>query len=289
MKSGATRLWAATACVLVAGGIIAQAQLLPANASGLTMGFVLLNVTSVDAHRAFWVEAFDAKPLKVGRLDGVVIPGLVVLLRPQPPSGPVDGETINHLGLKLSKLSTYTDRFDRGGWKYDAPRVGRENTPQTYVTGPDGFRMELVEDPTLPAPVVAHHLHYFLVDQAAVKTWYVDRLLLTATMRGPYPSADVPGMNLTFAPLGRQGGPGVATRGRLLDQIGFEVSGLTAYCDRLKRAGVAVDPRPDAELGLPSATLVDPWGVTIRLTEGLAKEAGTTPFHYRDRYIQADR
>jgi hypothetical protein len=95
-----------------------------------------------------------------------------------------EGTAINHLGLKLRKLADYTARFDKAGYKYDPPRIGRENTPQTYVTGPDTFRMELVEDPRLPAPVVSHHLHYWLERPADVKKWYVQKLRLLARCAG---------------------------------------------------------------------------------------------------------
>ena len=215
------------------------------------------------------------------------IPGVVVLFRVQPTTGPSEGTTINHLGLKLKKLSDYTARFDKGGFKYDPPRIGREDTPQTYVTGPDTFRMELVEDSRLPAPVVSHHLHYWLERPADVKRWYVQKLMLQPTMRGPYDSGDVPGMNLTMAPLGSQKVPGVPTKGRLMDSIGFDVRDLKSYVDRIKANGVTFDVAygRDPELGLMSATLTDPWGVTIRLTEGLNKAVGTTSYSYVDGYV----
>src|SRR4029450_3220067 len=97
--------------ILLAGYRLSQAQLLPVNDTGMTMGHVLVNVTSVDAHKKFWIESFDAKPIKVGTLEGVTIPGLVLLFRPQPMTGPGEGEIINHLGLKLNKLSDFTARF----------------------------------------------------------------------------------------------------------------------------------------------------------------------------------
>ena len=34
-----------------------------------------------------------------------------------------------------------------------------------------------------------------------------------------------------------------------------------------------------------SATVTDPWGATIRLTEGLNKIAGVTPYSYIDGYV----
>jgi hypothetical protein len=276
----------------VAVGVLATlarpaAQLLPSNERGMAMGHVLLNVDDVDAHRNFWVTQFDAKPITVGRLSGVSVPGVAVLFRPQHRTGPAEGTTINHMGLKLRKLADYTARFDKGGYKYDPPRIGREKTPQTYVTGPDTFRMELVEDPRLPAPVVSHHLHYWLERPADVKKWYVEKLQLLGTMRGPYDSGDVPGMNLTFAPLGRQKEPGEATKGRLMDSIGFEVRNLEAYVKSLQANGARVDIPygRDGELGVMSATLTDPWGVTIRLTEGLIKAAGVTTYSYTDGYV----
>lgn len=264
-----------------------SAQLFPAGDSVMTMGHVLLNVSDVAAHREFWTKQFDAKPVTVGKLEGVTIPGVVVLFRLQPRTGPSEGTVINHMGLKLRKLADYTARFDKAGLKYDPPRIGRETTPQTYVTGPDTFRMELVEDPRIPAPAVSHHLHYWLEQPLEVKKWYVQKLLLKPTMRGPYESGDVPGMNLTLAPLGSQKVAGVPMKGRLMDSIGFDVPNLKKYIDTIAANGVTFDVPygRDPELGLMTATLTDPWGATIRLTEGLDKIAGVTPYTYIDGYV----
>jgi hypothetical protein len=264
-----------------------SAQLFPHVDDGMTMGHVLLNVSDVAAHRQFWTTQFDAKPITVGKLEGITVPGVVVLFRLQPRTGPSEGTTINHMGLKVNSLAAYTARFDKAGLKYDPPRIGREKTPQTYVTGPDTFRMELVEDPRIPAPVVSHHLHYWLEQPLDVKKFYVQKLLLKPTMRGPYESGDVPGMNLTFSPLGSQKVPGVPTKGRLLDSIGFDVPNLKAYVDKIAASGATFDVPygKDPELGLMSATLTDPWGVTIRLTEGFNKIAGVTRYTYIDGYV----
>ena len=273
----------------IASGLFARvgAQLFPPGDAVMTMGHVLLNVSDAAAHREFWIGQFDAKPVKVGTLDGVTIPGVVVLFRVQPRTGPAEGTTINHMGLKLNKLADYTARFEKAGFKYDTPRIGREDTLQTYVTGPDTFRMELVEDSRLPAPVVSHHLHYWLERPADVKKWYVQKLMLKPTMRGPYESGDVPGMNLTMAPLGSQKVPGVPTKGRLMDSIGFDVGNLQVYVEKIKANGVIFDVPygRDPELGVMSATLTDPWGVTIRLTEGLNKITGVTSYSYVDGYV----
>jgi catechol 2,3-dioxygenase-like lactoylglutathione lyase family enzyme len=248
-----------------------RAQVLPPNEAGMSMGHVHLNVRDIAAHKRFWVEQIGATPVKLGPIEGVKLPGLIIFFRQQEPTGPVAGTVINHLGLKVRKLSDLIAKFEAAGSPVEKPRIGRENTPQTYVTGPDQFRMELVEDPKIPAPVVSHHLHYFLEDPAAVKAWYVKTLLAAPTMRGPYESGDVPGMNLTFAP--NRSGPTVPTRGRVLDHIGFEVKNLEAFCKKLEAAGVKFDSpyrrRPDLGSGLSTAFFTDPWGVYIELTEGL--------------------
>jgi hypothetical protein len=147
--------------------------------------------------------------------------------------------------------------------------------------------MELVEDSRIPAPVVSHHLHYWLERPSEVKKWYVEKLLLKPTLRGPYDSGDLPGMNLTFAPLGSQKVPGVPMKGRLMDSIGFDVPNLKAYVDKITANGVKFDVPygRDPELGLMSATLTDPWGATIRLTEGLNAIAGVTKYTYVDGYV----
>lgn len=283
--------WRVRAVLILAAAMAsfvpAGAQLFPADALGLRMGHVLLNVSDVAAHQRFWTTQFDARPVTVGRLQGVTVPGTVVLFRAQASTGPAEGTTINHMGLKLNSLAAFTARFDKAGYKYEPPRIGRESTPQTYVTGPDGFRMELVEDPRIPAPAVSHHLHYWLERPIDVKAWYVRKLLLKPTLRGPYESGDVPGMNLTFAPLGSQKVPGAPMKGRLMDGIGFDVDNLRGYANKLKENGVTFDvpPAPDPELGILSATVTDPWGVPIRFTQGLARAAGVVPYAYIDGYV----
>jgi catechol 2,3-dioxygenase-like lactoylglutathione lyase family enzyme len=268
---------ALASCVLLGCLGTAAAQLLPSNAEGITMGHVHLNVRSVEAHRSFWIDQIGAKPVKMGKLEGVAVPGLILLFRQKEPAGPVTGEVINHMGLKVRRLSDLMAVFEKFGSRTEGVRIGRENTPQTYVVAPDDFRIELVEDPSLSAPVVSHHLHYFLADPIATKKWYVDNFLLKSTMRGPYESGELPGISLTFAPLPKNAPPGalptVATRGRSLDHIGFEVKNLEALCRRLEAKGIKFDTpyRHFPELQLGIAFLTDPWGTTIELTEGLGR------------------
>ena len=74
-----TRLRTACLVTLAAAAMLARthslgAQLFPPADAGMTMGHVLLNVSDVAAHRDFWTKQFDAKPVTVGKLEGVTIP-----------------------------------------------------------------------------------------------------------------------------------------------------------------------------------------------------------------------
>ena len=190
------------------------------------MGHVLLNVSDVAAHREFWTKQFDAKPVTVGKLEGVTIPGRRHSVSPSAAHRTERRHDDQSHGAEAEQAGGLHGTFRQGGLEIRSAAHRARETPQTYVTGPDTFRMELVEDPRIPAPVVSHHLHYWLEQPLEVKKFYVQKLLLKPTMRGPYESADVPGMNLTLAPLGSQKVPGVPMKGRLMDSIGFDVPNL---------------------------------------------------------------
>jgi predicted enzyme related to lactoylglutathione lyase len=58
-----------------------------------------------------------------------------------------------------------------------------------------------------------------------------------------------------------------------MDHIGFEVTDIKAFCEKLEADGIKLD-RGVTEvpnLGLTIAFLTDPWGTRIELTQGLAQ------------------
>jgi hypothetical protein len=63
----------------------------------------------------------------------------------------------------------------------------------------------------------------------------------------------------------------VGTKGRAVDHVGFEVRNLRAFCAELEAKGLklATPLERDEALGLDVATIVDPWGTVVELTEGL--------------------
>ena len=64
-----------------------SAQLLKAEAP-IRVGHYHLNVTSIDEHKKFWVDAMGGTATKVGTTDAVRFGDVFLLLRPQKPTGP---------------------------------------------------------------------------------------------------------------------------------------------------------------------------------------------------------
>ena len=65
----------------------------------------------------------------------------------------------------------------------------------------------------------------------------------------------------------------MATKGRSLDHIGFEVKDLEATMKKMQADGVTIEsPLRDMrqQIGLKIAFVIDPLGTRIELTEGLA-------------------
>ena len=86
--------------------------------------------------------------------------------------------------------------------------------------------------------------------------------------RAQYDATDVPGINLNFSAGPK---PGLPTKGRMLDHVGFEVVRLKAFCGRLEAMGVVFDELyAEGRDGVGRARFTDPWGTSIELTEGLA-------------------
>jgi catechol 2,3-dioxygenase-like lactoylglutathione lyase family enzyme len=186
------------------------------------------------------------------------------------------------VGFETRDIRAAVARLRAGGYRM----VTREELPATYtvtddlgqrpggnviafVMGPDETKVELIENTTIPHPIQLHHVHWAAADGAAMQAWYVEHFGAVAGTRINQPAADLPGVNLTFAP---DTTALVPTRGRSLDHIGFEVRNLQAFVRDLEAKGVRMDRgyTEVSALGIAVAFLTDPWGTYVELTEGLA-------------------
>jgi len=252
-------------------GTPAHAQLEPPNGAGITFGHVHLNVRDVELHKKLWVDHFGGVVVQKGPLVAIKLPGMLIALREAAPSGGSEGTVMDHFGFKVRDLAEALRAWRAAGYQVGREFIGSEGFPNAYLMAPDDVKIELQEDKTLPVKAAAYHLHFLLADYAQLRDWYVDTFSLTPRKRGTIQTtADVPGMNLSFATSAK---PTVGTKGRSIDHIGFEVTNLEAFCKKLESRGVKFDVpfRSVAAIGLNIAYITDPSGVYIELTEGYNK------------------
>jgi catechol 2,3-dioxygenase-like lactoylglutathione lyase family enzyme len=255
-------------------------------AAPVIVGHYHLNVTSVADHKRFWVDTLGGKAVKIGTVDAIEFPDVYLLLHEQKPAGGTRGTTFDHIGLAVPDVPAVTTKVVANGY---ALTVGREPAPGetaspptagnygrfSYLVGPDGVKVELVTNmaPDAP-PIVHHHVHFVNRQFVEMQQWYMKAF--NATLREGqtdfFIGADLPGVGYMlnfFSWLPNENL--VGTKGRAVDHVGFEVRNLKAFCNELEAKGIELaEPlRHDAALGLDVATIVDPWGTVIELTEGL--------------------
>ena len=249
----------------------AQAQLAAPNAAGVAMGHVHLNVKDIDAQKKFWTTQFAAVPLKKDSLQGVKLPGMLILFRAQASTGGSEGTMMDHFGLKVPSLSAALKRVRDAGFTVEREFKGTEGFPNAYIFGPDEVKIELQEDTALPVPAIAYHLHFMngAGDEIKLRDWYAKTFSAVVKKRGEHEAADLPGINLTFGVARKP--PTIGTKGRSIDHIGFEVKNLEAFCKKLEAEGIKFDIpyRKIPKAGIAIAFLTDPFGTYIELTEGL--------------------
>ena len=249
-----------------------RAQLAPPNDAGVSMGHIHLVVRDLDAYKKFWL-AMGGTPGELGQNLSFKFPGVLIFVRKGEPPGGTVGSVVNHFGFQVPDTKVALARWNAAGLKTE---VGN-NPGQGFVWTPDDLsRIEILEDKSLTVPIVGHHVHFYVASTggtdsiAELKAWYVKVFGAKPGRRGQFEADDIPGQNLTFA---KSDTPTVATKGRVLDHIGFEIKDLEGFCKRAEANGIKFDlpytKRP--ELGISQAYVTDPYGTYIELTEGLNK------------------
>lgn len=235
------------------------------------MGHLHLNSADPVAAQRFWVDVLGATPAHLGTTQAARIPGAIIVFKAGKPTGPMVGSVINHVGVTVNSLKTFSAKVTAAGFTVEPG----SNPKQGTFNGPDGMRIELTESDTAKVPVTFHHIHWNTPAPKEIQAWYADKFGAIAGMRGTFIAADLPGTNLSFNPVEPLPAP---TKGRALDHIGFEVKNLAEFCKGLEAKGVKFDIpyRTVAQLGISIAFFTDPWGTYIELTEGLDKAVAAT-------------
>lgn len=269
-------------------GQILPGQILNQDAP-VVVGHYQLNVSSVEDHKKFWVDTLGGTPMKFGSggVDVIRFPGVFLFLHKQAPTGPTRGTTLDHIGFAVPDVPKMTTKVVANGYGLTVgrePGPGQTAIPPTagnygkfsYLVGPDGVKVELVTNDAKDAPpIMHHHVHFVNTHFVEMQQWYMKAF--DATLRPGqtdyFIGADLPGVGYMlnfFSWLPAQAL--VGTSGRAIEHIGFEVKNLREFLQRLQAKGIQLkEPyRRVPELGnIGVATLVDPWGTQIELTEGL--------------------
>ena len=264
MKTLMSALWLVSS--LGAGTALAQPA--PPNEAGVTMGHWHLNSRDVEANKKIFV-ALGGIAAKPGDFDIVKFPGVVVFLHQRPgtppPSGGTDGTVINHVGFLVPNVQEAVAKWKAAGVAVAPGNQGR--TDQAWIMTGEGLKVEILEDKSQTIPIRHHHVHFYVGESTIpeMQAWYAKHFGAKPGKRGRNQAADVPGANLTFTKSDK---PTIATKGRHLDHIGFDVKDLVAFAKKLEAAGVPLErqivARPD---GSKLAFIKDPWGTSIELNE----------------------
>jgi catechol 2,3-dioxygenase-like lactoylglutathione lyase family enzyme len=241
-----------------------SAQLLAPNSTGAAMGHIHLNVHDVDAQQRFWTEV-GGTLVHNEKLVMVQFPGVYIILRKQDSTGGTVGSRVNHFGFHVKNMEQSLTKWRAAGLKIE----NGNNPQQVFLNAPDDIRIEILEDPSIAAPIAMHHVHLFVPDTLAAQSWYVKNFGAVAGKRGMFDTANLPGVEIAFTKNEMALAP---TKGRSVDHIGFEVKNIDAFVKRLEPAGVPVEGpvRTSANASkLRIDFLTDPWGTYIELTQGL--------------------
>jgi catechol 2,3-dioxygenase-like lactoylglutathione lyase family enzyme len=261
------RLFLTVALLMIAAGP-ARAQLSPMNAAGITYGHVHLNVADVEVQKKLWVDLFGGTFVQKGPLMTVKFPNMLVALTQKAPSGPSQGEIVDHFGFKVRSMPEMLAAVRAAGYTVQSEFTGAEGFPNAYFLGPDGLRVEMQEDKTLSTKALPNHVHFLSPEFEKMLDWYAETFSLAKRNRGTIKTtADAGTVNLSFQ---TSQNPVVRTQGRVIDHVGFEIKDLAAFVKQLEAKGQKFDVayRDIPAIGLKIAYITDPWGTYIELTEG---------------------
>ena len=138
------------------------------------VGHFHLNVTSIEAHRKFWVDTLGGRAMKFGGIDVVEFPDAFIFLHVRKPAGPTRGTAFDHIGFAVPNVPAVAMKLAAAGYQETTGREPKPGEPPAaasgtsavygrfaYFLGPDGVKIELVtsEDKSGP-PIKYHHVHF---------------------------------------------------------------------------------------------------------------------------------
>jgi catechol 2,3-dioxygenase-like lactoylglutathione lyase family enzyme len=252
------------ASTLAAG--TAAAQPAPFNETGVTMGHWHIISKDVEANKKLFL-GMGGKLFMVGGNPLMMFPGTYINLNlgTEKGEGGSQGSVVNHVGFIVNNVQEQVAKWKAAGV---AVLPGNNNRPdQAFVETPDGVRIEILEDKTQTMPIRHEHVHFFLPEAEIPKAqaWYAKTFGGKAGTRNNAAVVDLPGAQLRFA---KADTAQTATRGRVLDHIGFDVKDHQAFVKKIEAEGIKLDePVRKTPTGSTITYITDPWGTRIEIIE----------------------
>jgi catechol 2,3-dioxygenase-like lactoylglutathione lyase family enzyme len=244
----------------------AAAQPAPFNETGVTMGHWHIVSKDLEANKRIFL-AMGGRLFMPGGNPLIMFPGLYINLNlgAEKGNGGTQGSVVNHVGFIVDNVQARVTQWKAAG----VPVLPGNNNrlDQAFVETPDGVRIEILEDKTQSVPVRNEHVHFSLPEAEIPKAqaWYAKTFGGKIGTRNGAPVVDLPGAQLRFAKADTKQ---AATRGRVLDHIGFDVKDHAAFVKKLETDGIKLDePVRKVPNGSTITYITDPWGTRIEIIE----------------------
>lgn len=237
--------------------VTAEAQVLPFNEAGVTMGHHHLMVPDVDAQRKIWVDILGGEPSGNAPLLFVKFPGAFLILSNGEATAGTHGSALDHIAFDVRDLEGLREKLAAAGVS-----VSNESAARFDAMMPGDIDVHFFADPSLATPVAHRAVVFASTDPEAERAWWETVLGARTTQEGETTVSTIPGARLLFTRADTAPAP---TRGRTLDHTGVGVPDVDAFCTRVAAEGVTCERL----FGGAIAMITDPAGVTIEINSGL--------------------
>lgn len=235
----------------------ANAQVLPFNDAGVTMGHHHIMVADIDAQTAIWVDTLGGELSGNPPLQFVKFPGAFLILSSGQATAGTSGSALDHIAFDVRDLAG-----TRTGLAAAGARIFNESESRFDAILPGEIEVHFFGNANLPTPIAHRAMAFASTDPAAQKAWWEDVLGARAATDGNMSFSTIPGSRLFFIGVDEAPAP---TRGRTLDHTGIGVRDVAGFCDEIAAKGVECE----ILFGGAAAMITDPAGVTIEINAGL--------------------
>ena len=246
-------LLALTLCV----ALTADAQVLPFNEAGVTMGHHHLLVPDVDAQKKIWIDALGGQPSGNGPLLFVKFPGVFVILTSGKGTEGTKGSVIDHIAFNVKDLKSTRTKLAAAG-----AAISNESDARFDALLPGGIDVHFFADAALATPIAHRAIAFVSTDPEAERAWWEKVLGAKTTKEGELTVSTIPGARLLFT---KADAAPASTRGRSLDHTGIGVKDVGEFCNRVAAQGVVCERLFNGA----AAMITDPAGVAIEVNAGL--------------------